>query len=143
MTDPTLDAIRLRHVKQVDKVKGLADSVYCLNCKHPWPCDAVRLLDRLAAVESDLKSRDEDWSLEVRLHAATAARLAQAERVVALCKEWISEDDYYYNGVKRVCGSCRQSEGHEGEFSLDDDDKCFVLLLEQALAAYDAGKEGP
>ena len=58
MTDPTLDAIRQRHHK---KAYEGDDGFYCIQCKETgsgsWPCDAITLLDRLAAVEQQLGSR--------------------------------------------------------------------------------------
>ena len=56
MTDPTLDAIRQRHISCDSSVGcpfgGIpGHKTKCLECLKEWPCDAITLLDRLAEAE--------------------------------------------------------------------------------------------
>ncbi len=54
MTDPTLDAIRRRHTEYKTHDMDDAPCSRCNSCDQAWPCDAITLLDRLAALEEKL-----------------------------------------------------------------------------------------
>ena len=104
MTDPTLDAIRLRHYEKRPRATSYSGEVSsCCGCEQPWPCDASTLLDRLADLAQALDKLKEQecrealcghdhstqwW--EVRAHNAEI-KLAQAERVLVDVKMILEE----------------------------------------------------
>ena len=57
MTDPTLAAIRQRHIDFVPSGDMLnVGRRICDYCSQDWPCDAITLLDRVAAAEGQLEA---------------------------------------------------------------------------------------